>query len=153
MPISKNTALFSLLGTQFGGNGTTTFGLPDLRGATMVGAAQGGVIGTVGGAENVTLTTPTIPAHTHGFNAQTAAGINRLNNTAPFEILAQPKLGGAASADNIQLYVSNPSQTSLTTLSADSIANNGNGMPHNNMPPFIVMVNCIAITGIYPSRN
>lgn len=145
LPIIDHTALFSLLGTTFGGDGRTTFGLPDLRGRVAIGVGTGpGLIprawGQMGGAEETTLTEAQLPSHTH--QAQ----------------------GTTTSADNVdsagQTWGQSPAGTfdyaapgTLTAMSANAIANTGRGQPHNNMQPFLGMYYGICVNGIFPSRN
>lgn len=140
LPINQNTALFSLLGTQYGGNGTTTFALPDLRGRASVGygGASGFPIGQVSGTENVTLATSNMPTHTHQVNGSTAAGDNR--------IPAGRVLGASATP----IYAA---ATPNVTLNAQSVASAGGNQPHPNMQPYSVVNFCIALSGIFPSRN
>lgn len=149
MTIQQNAALYALLGVQFGGNGSTTFQLPDLRGRVPLGAVASNpqyVQGKTGGAETVTLTTSTMSAHTHGMNASTTA--------AAFPVpgansrLAQPGQWGNGST--INLYGANAAPA---TLAADSIGSTGGGAAHDNMQPFLVLNFCIALTGTFPSRN
>jgi microcystin-dependent protein len=143
LPISQNTALFSLLGTTYGGNGQTTFALPDLRSRVPVHEGQGpGLssydLGQTGGSENVTLTTPQLPLHTHGFtvNASSAATSKSPagNNPAAFGTVAY------GSTADLQM---GPDTTSPT----------GDSAPHNNVQPYLTLNFCIALEGIFPSRN
>jgi microcystin-dependent protein len=150
LPIAQNTALFSLLGTQYGGNGTTNFALPDLRGRVPIGQGQGSglsnyVIGETIGAENITLLQTQIPAHNHGFKvANTSASLAAPVNNA--SIANYTDING----DGGQLYNSlNPA----TTLTAPSVGATGSNTPHSNMQPFLVMNFCIATVGIFPARN
>jgi microcystin-dependent protein len=139
LPINQNQALFSLLGTQYGGNGTTNFALPDLRGRASVGfGASGFPIGQVAGTENVTLLTTNMPTHTHQVNGSTATGDNR--------IPAGRVLG--ASATPIYAAV-----TPNITLNAQSVASAGGNQAHPNIQPYSVVNFCIALQGIFPSRN
>ena len=144
MPISQNTALFSLLGTTFGGNGTTTFALPDLRGRIPVHNGQGtGLsnynLGDTAGVETVTLTPDQLPAHTHAAQATTAIG-----NTAGRSgtVWAKP-----AGNDNIYSSAA-PSQV----LSGNAVGPVG-GQPHENRQPLLALNYCIALFGIFPSRS
>jgi microcystin-dependent protein len=153
MPITQNTALFSLIGTIYGGNGTTTFALPDFRGRLPMEMGQGpGLsdrsIGEVGGQEAVTLATTQIPAHSH------TATINV--NSSP-GTLANPSgnflAGGQdATANPIPTYAS---ASSSVTLNGGSVTggNTGGGQPHDNMPPYLAVSFIICLFGIYPSRN
>jgi len=144
LPIAQNTALFSLLGTQFGGNGVTTFALPDLRGRTPIGAGQGPglsdrTIGEQGGEEAVTLTTPEMPAHTHAAYATT----QETNTTNP---------AGALPARKLRTLLYRGGSPADTAMAADAIGVTGGGQPHDNMPPYLAMTWCIALQGIFPSR-
>jgi microcystin-dependent protein len=146
LPISQNTALFSLLGTYYGGNGQSTFGLPNLQGSAPIGEGQGpGLtprsLGEIGGAPTVTLMGSQIPAHTHAPNAVTGGG----NTTSPASAVWASQAGRTpppayASAANVQ-------------LGAGAIGPAGNGQPHNNMPPFLTLNFIIALQGVYPPRS
>ncbi|WP_323764550.1 phage tail protein [Marinovum sp.] len=145
--ISQNTALFSLLGTIYGGDGRTTFGLPDLRGRAPIGFGQGpGLddyrIGERGGSETTTLLTSQIPSHAHTATMHAELG-------APNQSNPQGNLMGLT---NIYLE---PTPAPNRTLAAESIVvqNTGGGQPFNNLPPYIAMNYEIALTGIFPSRS
>ncbi|MCE1191426.1 MAG: tail fiber protein [Acidovorax sp.] len=144
LAIAQNQPLFSLLGTRYGGNGQTTFALPDLRGRTPVGYGQtqsGGLpLGTNGGSETVALTTAQVPSHSHALRGTT--GLATTNNPAN-GVLAQT--ANAASA----AYAAPGS----ATLAAAAVASSGAGLAHENMQPSLVVNWCIAINGIFPSRN
>lgn len=144
LPINQNTALFSLLGTYYGGNGTTTFGLPDLRGRTPVGfgTAPGGSSYTIGqpdGTETVTLDQTQMPAHTHVLGATTQNGTVRSPTGALY--------GGAASE---ALY--GPSGNAVA-LASGQVQTIGGSQPHSNMQPYGTINFNIALTGVYPSRG
>lgn len=139
LPIAQNQALFSLLGTTYGGNGTTTFGLPDLRGRTPLHFGQGpGLsnrsLGQVGGIESVTLTSTQIPSHTHTVSANTAA----------------PTLG--TPAGNLWAQ-GNYSASGASPMAAGDVGNSGGSQPHPNLSPYLTINFCIALAGIFPSRN
>ena len=145
LSISSNTALFSLLGTYYGGNGTTNFALPDLRGRVSLGVGQGPglsnyVQGEAGGTDNTTLLVSNLPVHTHQLNAKTGVG----NQAAPTGHLL------AASDQRNSQYTSAGADT---TMAATSIGNTGNGTPINNMQPYLGTNYCIALVGIFPARN
>jgi microcystin-dependent protein len=152
IPISQNAALFSLLGTAFGGNGTSNFGLPDLRGRVSIGQGQlpGGdtyVMGEIAGLENVTITTQTMPGHNHTLNATTNAGTT--NNPAG-AFLANPLTGRGQGGSTGNIY--NPG-TVNTILVPASLPSSGNNIPHNNMQPTLFLTPCIALQGAFPARN
>ncbi len=145
MSIQQNVALFSLLGTQFGGNGIQTFALPDLRGRIPLhqGQAPGGsnyTIGQVGGLENVTLNSSQMPTHSH----TPPAASNTLgpdNNT-------QNEFWSASDADD-NIYAT----TANSTMNPGAIGSAGGSQPHNNMQPSLVLKYVIALQGIFPSRG
>jgi len=148
LPISNNTALFSLLGTTYGGDGRTTFALPDLRGRAPIHAGQGPgltnkTLGQKGGEETVLLTVNQLPSHTH------TAQINADSTVATSDI---PKGAlPARNAGSTPQYGNTPN----TALSANSISINtvGGNQAHPNMQPYITINYIIALQGIYPSRN
>ena len=146
LAIAQNQALFALLGTTYGGNGTTTFALPDLRGRVPVHHGQGPGLPSVnqgerGGAENVTLTQGQLPQHGHSVRASTDLAAT----TSPAGAVtgAKPRLGA-----DIYAPAGN-----LTTLAAGAVANAGSGQPHPNVQPSLVVNFVIALAGIFPSRN
>lgn len=140
MSIAQNQALFALLGVQYGGNGTTTFMLPDLRGRTPIGIDNAYPAGNLGGSESVTLLTGQLPPHFHLANASGSAGTTRNPTNALF--------GGSGSA---ALY--GPSTGTQVVLNAASLDSAGQTGPHSNMQPYGVLNFCIALNGIYPSQN
>jgi microcystin-dependent protein len=148
MPVSQNQALFSLLGVQYGGNGSTTFALPDLRSRTPVGAGESTdpawqpppyVQGTPGGVESVTLTTLQMPAHGHQVGATTAAGTGRSPST---------QIYGATTGQEA-LYAAPGAQVALNQA---CVGMSGGSQPHTNMQPFLAINFLIALNGIYPQR-
>ena len=149
LQISQNTALFSILGTTYGGDGRTTFGLPDLRGRVPVGSEGNSAgpglsprpLGQRGGTENVTLSLAQIPSHNHAARAVTPAGNS---NDAINNYWADD--AGVSSGT----YHSGPANG---TMNAQAIGNNGGGQAHTNMQPFLAINFIIALTGIFPSRN
>lgn len=138
LPITQNQALFALLGVFYGGNGTTNFQLPDLRSRTPMGVANG-VVGGIGGVENVTLQTAQIPMHTHGFSGTGSNGSTR--------IPAGNVLLGKTGTQNVY-GASGGTQVPLNVLD-----NAGQSQAHPNLQPYLVLNFCIALNGIYPSRN
>jgi microcystin-dependent protein len=152
LPISQYTALFSLLGTYYGGNGTSNFALPDLQGRVPISYGQGPglseyVIGEMDGAENVTITTATMPTHTHALNATSA----RSSTNVPGGALAAMSQAGTPIAPIKGLIYSTNAPD--TTLPPQQIGAAGGNQPHTNIQPFLVLRYCIAITGVFPSRG
>lgn len=144
MPIAQNTALFSLIGTFYGGNGTTNFGLPNLQASTPLSTGQGpGLtprdLGESGGVSTVTLLQSEMPAHTHMAVASGAAG--RADRANAFNNL-----------------LANPADATYANAGANAIMNgsmvgvSGGNLPHNNMQPYLTLNFCIALSGVYPSR-
>lgn len=151
LPIQQNTALFSLLGTFYGGNGVTTFALPDLQGRLPMnyGTMAGGstyAIGETAGTETVTLTQAEVPPHTHSLNATTSVGSTNLPAGA---VMAQLAKGTLQGKDRGNIY--NPAAPNAP-LTAASVTLNGGQQPHNNIQPSLVLRYCIAVSGIFPSR-
>jgi microcystin-dependent protein len=152
LPITQNQALFALLGTTYGGDGRTTFALPNLNGRTPVGQGtspvSGGTYtwGATGGAESVSLLPPSMPMHTHPLTAANDAATIPAPGT---NYLAQPVVS-LTDPTPVNLY-STP--TALTPLDPDAVSVTGGGGPHFNMQPYLVMNYCIATGGIFPSRN
>jgi microcystin-dependent protein len=146
LAIAQNTALFSILGTTYGGDGRTTFALPDLRGRAPLNWGQGpGLsprsIGEQGGSETVTLISSQMPAHTHTANASTLNGDVETPSGTTW---------GADTSATVLLYNSNPPNT---TMNPASIGIAGGNQPHQNMQPFLCVSLIIALEGIYPPRN
>ncbi|KMQ59567.1 tail collar protein [Chryseobacterium angstadtii] len=145
MSIAQNTALFSLIGTTYGGNGTTTFALPDMRGRVVISQGQGPglqnyVVGEIGGSETVTLTQQQMPMHNHTVNAVTAEGNQ---NTPTGNLPADTKLLDKEYSD----------ATANTNMKATMLNTAGGSQPHENRPPFVTLRCIIALQGIYPSFN
>lgn len=153
--VAQNQALFALLGNMYGGNGSTNFALPDLRGRTMLGtgvSARSGVYYTQGkanGSETETLTNAEMPMHSHNLMAMNSAGKGLINNSGPKEMIAQPVISGTTSTPNTFTNT----LTSPTSLFAASIENTGGGQGHENRVPLLALNVCIALTGVWPSRN
>ncbi|WP_395787671.1 phage tail protein [Aquimonas sp.] len=153
LPINQNQALFSLLGTQYGGNGTTNFALPDLRSRTPIGYASSVdpgwqppavQIGQASGVENVTLLSTNLPAHTHSANASTANGDNR---NAAGRLFATST--STATAPNLYAASTGP----VLPQNPQSVVPAGGNQPHPNLQPYSVINFCVALSGIFPSRN
>jgi microcystin-dependent protein len=147
LPIAQNTALFSLLGTTYGGNGTTTFGLPNLQGNAVISSGQGpGLslrsLGEVGGSANHTLTVQEMPTHTHIAQGKTGG-----NNATPTG-LVWANTSGRPSPNNFATTIGTAQNMQATALS-----NAGGSQPHNNLMPYITMNFCIALQGVYPARS
>lgn len=144
LPISQNTALFSLLGTTYGGDGKSTFALPNLQGSSPMHQGQGPglslrVLGEVGGEQNVTLLVTEMPAHSHGVQAATTPDqLTPVNN-----VWASGQKGFGNS------YAPPPANSPMNPF-ATSIA--GGSLPHNNMMPYLTLNFCIALQGIFPPR-
>lgn len=143
LSISQNTALFSLIGTYYGGDGVTTFGLPNLQSRIPLHQGQGiglspYVIGQNGGTENVTLTTQQMPQHNHNVQVFNAPGSTN-------------RVGGNYLADSTSGNVYQSAQNNNLNVSAVSFA--GNSQPHANIQPYLCITFIIALQGIYPSRN
>lgn len=154
LSIAQNTALFSLLGTNYGGDGVSTFGLPDLRGRLPIHQGQGPglssyIVGQVGGQEAVTLITSELPAHTHGLQAVSSAGTTNLPSGA--YLAPGPSTGSGPNATSLNTYTA--TTTPLVSLNAASIQAAGGGQPHNNIQPYLCVTYIIAMQGVFPSRN
>ena len=145
LPISQNTALFSLLGTTYGGDGKSNFALPNLQGSAPLQQGQGPGLslrdeGETGGEQNATLLDSEMPAHSHGVQASTTPDqLTPVNNAWAS---GQKGFGNfyASPGNNVQM---NPSAMSLT----------GGSLPHNNMPPYLCLNFCIALQGVFPPRT
>lgn len=139
LPINQNQALFSLLGTMYGGNGQNNFALPDLRGQTPIHQGPQNTIGTKGGEQAHTLAMGEMPSHTHFAQATSVAATAVIPSASlvlgqpPFEIYRPP--------------------SSLAPMIAGTVGNVGGGQAHQNMQPFLTLTFCIALQGIFPSRN
>lgn len=145
LAIQTNTALFSLLGTTYGGNGQQTFGLPDLRGRAPIGMGQGpGLsdydLGQVGGTESTTLTTLQMPSHSHRVQASNSLG----TFGGP-----QDRYLGASTTEGNKIYFQG---TPNKQMAADMLTSAGLGQPFSNLNPYLALNWCIALEGIFPSR-
>lgn len=137
LPINQNQALYSLLGTTYGGDGRTSFALPNLQGQVPIHKGNGHSLGEKGGSTSVTLSTQELPAHTHAVNATNSGGDTTV---AAGNYLANFSNGYAPAA-------------SLTSMAPSSVTSTGGGQPHNNAMPYLTLNFCIALQGIYPSPN
>jgi len=148
LPISQNTALFSILGTTYGGNGTTNFALPNLQGMAPLGAGDGAgltprTIGDTGGETSVTLLANEMPSHNHGVNASSSVG-NQVEPTNGVWSVA-----GAGRGEKMYATSAGPG----ANMNPQAIAPAGGGAPHNNLPPYLTLNFIIALYGVFPSRN
>ncbi|HEX3672757.1 MAG TPA: tail fiber protein [Rhizomicrobium sp.] len=151
LPISQNTALFSLLGTNYGGDGKSTFGLPNFQGMASVGQGQGAglssySIGESTGAENVTLLQTEMPSHNHSLVGTSTSGttLTAMNNQ-----LAKAFSGGKQASYTGNYLSTNAPQT---PMSGQALTTAGNSFPHNNMQPYLTLNFCIAMQGVFPAR-
>jgi microcystin-dependent protein len=145
LPLSQNTALFSLLGTTYGGDGKSNFALPNMQGNAPMHPSQGpGLslhdLGETGGSETVSLLESEIPAHAHGWNASNSDSTSQ----APGDQLVAGGVGG------ITLFA-NPA--SLVQLNPNAVTPAGGDQPHNNMQPYLTLNFCIALQGVFPPRT
>ena len=138
LPINQNQALFSLLGTTYGGNGQTTFALPNLKGRTPLHVGNGHTQGEAAGTTAVTISQQQMPQHIHFLNA---------SNDAANAVLPA---GNVFAVSPQQVYAP---AGNLTPMVASSVTNVGGSQPHTNMMPYLVLNFCIALQGIFPSRN
>ncbi len=140
LPINQNQALFSLLGTTYGGDGRVNFGLPNLQGRAPIHMGSGHTLGERGGEQAHTLSISELPTHVHAANASTAASTTNVPvNTS---VLAQ--------STSSQLYTA---AANLVAMAPNSLGNTGGSQAHLNMQPFLVLNFCIALQGIFPSQN
>lgn len=164
LPISSNSALFSILGTVYGGDGRTTFGLPDLRGRVAIGPRNGpGLsdyrLGERGGVEDVVLNISQIPAHTH---PATATATSNATMMAEGQDGDDPNPGGKMLAAGSNIFRNNaraedvsmdPAMVSVNTDVAVTVGNAGNNLDHENRQPYLALNYIIALQGLYPSRS
>lgn len=144
MPISQNTALFSLLGTTYGGDGKSTFALPNMQGSAPMHPGQGqGLserdLGEMSGSEFVTLIESEMPAHTHSLR-----GINTLAESST-------PTGASIGRQTFNMFQTN-SSANLTQMAFQALTPAGGSLPHNNMQPYLVLNFCIALQGVFPAR-
>ena len=148
LSISQNTALFSLLGTYYGGNGQTTFALPNLQDAAAMFWGQGSGLslydlGQSGGSQTVTLLTTELPSHVHTVNAKVAGGSANPNGL----------VWGTSNAGKVAALFYAPAAASPVNLNPGALSIAGSSFPHNNMPPYNTLNYCIALQGIFPPRS
>lgn len=151
MAISQNTALYSLLGTSYGGDGRSTFALPNLQGLVPVQQGQGAgltqyFLGEIAGSANTTLLQSEMPTHTHAIQASTRTGTRA---TASGQMLSAASAGGRPPTA-VKLYsAAAPAQPLLL----QAVGTSGGTQPHNNMMPFVAFTYCIALQGVFPQRS
>lgn len=151
LSISQNTALFALIGTTYGGNGQTTFGLPDLRGRTTIGVGQGPGLpdfswGQTGGANTITLNTTHLPAHTHPASVNVACSSNAATSDEAYDAIP-------ASVNNVYTTANgNAAGGNLGGVNV-TVSPAGGGQPFNNQQPYLGINFVICLFGIFPSRN
>jgi microcystin-dependent protein len=148
LPISQNTALFSLLGTYYGGDGKSTFALPDLQGAAAMFWGQGNglsqrFLGEQNGSPTVTLLTSEIPSHVHTVNAKIAGG----------QAIPTGLVWGTSSAAKAAANFYAPAAPSPVNMNPTALSIAGSSFPHNNMPPYLTLNFCIALQGVFPPRS
>lgn len=148
LSIAENDVLYTLLGTTYGGDGVTTFGIPDLRGAVPLHQGQGpGLtlrpLGQRSGSETVTLTLPQMPSHTHGLVASSVA--------ASLDTPGATALPGVVSGENF--YVSDVANATAVQMEPTAVSNAGGNQPHENCMPTLTVQYCIASAGIFPTQS
>jgi microcystin-dependent protein len=163
LPISQNAALFSLLGTSFGGNGQTTFGIPDFRSRIPMGVGQGPglspyVMGQQGGSENVTLLVTQMPQHAHAVSLSVTLSVSNAaaSNSTPAANNSLAAMNDPDSGDNINGYGTGSPNTHINTGGAAAVGNTapvGGNLPHTNIQPYTAVNYIIATTGVFPSRS
>jgi microcystin-dependent protein len=152
LPISQNTALFSLLGTTYGGNGKSNFALPDLQGRAPMHPGQGpGLslhdLGETGGSETVSLLESEIPAHSHTMRASSLAATQSAPGGA---VLAKPIWRSGNQFGSGAMFDTGPADSNMAP---QTIAVTGGDQPHNNMQPYLTFYFCIALQGVFPPRS
>jgi microcystin-dependent protein len=152
LPLSQNTALFSLLGTFYGGDGKSTFALPNLQGSLATHQGQGNglqewFLGQYQGSEAVTLLTDEMPAHNHNVAAST---VNATTGDPTGAILARGNFAFQGTNGTVPIYSNSAPNTAMN---AQALAIGGGDQPHNNLMPFVVVNYCIALQGVFPPRT
>jgi len=142
LPINQNQALFSLLGTTFGGDGRVNFGLPDIRGRAPIHVGSGHTLGERAGEQAHTLSISEIPTHTHAAHATTAQADQNSNSAAPTRMPAQSNFS----------FLYGPA-SNLQSMAQNTLASVGGSQAHLNMQPFLTLSFCIALQGIFPSAS
>jgi len=145
LPINQNQALFSLLGTTYGGNGQTTFALPDMRGNVPIHEGSGHTLGEKAGTQAVTVNTSQMPTHVHDFSSNTCVQSASANAT-----VGPPTSNYWANSGRAAYSTGG---VSLGAMAPGAVTNVGGSQPHTNMQPYLVLNFCIALVGIFPSQN
>lgn len=153
LPISQNSVLFSIIGTVFGGNGTTTFNLPNFQGAAPIGAGHGNglspvAVGGFNGVADVTLTSATMPAHSHSMSGRTLVGAQAVPGPALYPAID----AGTVGTENIFYMVPGATSPNVAMYS-DALMSSGQGQSHPNTQPYLALGFCICLNGEYPTRN
>lgn len=141
LPINQNQALFSLLGTMYGGNGQTTFALPNLRGRIPIHFGNGHTIGEKGGEEAHTISLSELPQHTHALQAKTDSASSNIPSSSNLLANTAPNLVYSGQSQN------------FTSMNSGSLSSVGGSQPHLNMQPFLTLNFCIALVGVFPSQT
>jgi microcystin-dependent protein len=139
LPISENETLFQLIGTTYGGDGESTFALPDLRGRLPMHQGNGFVLAETGGAEEITLTVAQIPAHSHPFLASTGPGN-----------LSNPQNNVTAASASVQIYIEDSTDSNMNPAAMGPV---GGSQPHSNFQPYLCIDFIISLFGIFPSQT
>ncbi|MBL1407546.1 phage tail protein [Sphingobacterium faecale] len=148
LSVANNSALYSILGISYGGNGQTTFGLPDLRGRVPIGADERYALGQKAGSASVSLNISNLPAHTHALNVSTNTG----DSSTPSNTLlsVSPKVGSGPNASQLKNYSANP--TGIATMAQSAVGATGGSAAFSIMQPYLAVNYVIVTEGIYPSR-
>ena len=142
LPINQNQAIFSLLGTTYGGDGRVNFGLPNLQGRTSMHMGQSHILGERGGEEAHTVVMSEMPAHVHPATADVKSGDNTASN---------PQNAYPANVGSLKMY--SPGSSNMVPMYPQMVSNVGGSQPHENRQPYLALTFCIALTGIFPTRN
>lgn len=142
LPINQNQALFALLGTTYGGNGQTTFALPNLQGRVALHMGSGFNLGQIGGQEAHTIIASETPAHIHPATADAKVGDNQTGN-----------MGGAYPADTGGTKMYSPGSNNMAAMFPQMVSSVGGSQPHENRQPYLCLSFCIALQGVFPSQN
>jgi microcystin-dependent protein len=150
LPINQNQALFSLLGTTYGGNGQTTFALPNLQGRVPIHMGNGFIQGQAGGENNHLLTQSEMAPHNHSMSVSNTTALENATGKTPAGHSPAQSVAATNPVSPVNIYgTSSPTET----FNAGTIANAGSGQPHSNQQPYLTLNCCIALQGIFPSQN